>query len=299
MISKDMIFALGREHIAYIEDIPLSRHSSFRIGGVGELGVFPKSREELILCLSRAWRCQTPFYVIGKGSNILFGDGRLRGIFIFTERLSGIEIKDGHINAESGATLAAAAARAAEHSLTGLEFARGIPGSIGGAVFMNAGAFGGQMSDVVAASTAFNCESGELLSLSEHEFSYRESIYINDPRLICISAELKLSEGDPAEIAEKMRDLSERRRQKQPLELPSAGSYFKRPEGSFAGKLIEDCGLKGLRVGSAAVSEKHAGFIVNLGSATASEVLELESRVIDAVYKKFGVILEREVRVIR
>ena len=187
---------------------------------------------------------------------------------------------------------------AANASLSGLEFARGIPASVGGAVFMNAGAYGGQMSDIVAYTTALDTESGEIIQLTEHSFSYRESIYMKNPALVCLGAELRLRSGDSREINEKMREYTAKRREKQPLEFPSAGSYFKRPEGYFAGKLIEDCGLKGLCVGGAAVSEKHAGFLINLGSATAADVLELEKRVIDTVYEKFGVTLEREVRVI-
>ncbi len=299
MIPREFYSTLDRERISYIKDLPLSRYSSFRIGGEGEIGIFPKDKSELIFCLSEAKKYSLPCRILGKGSNILFGDGYIDGVFIFTEKLCNIEINGTCIYAEAGATLASVSAKAAEAGLSGLEFARGIPGSVGGAVFMNAGAYGGQMSDIITRTEAVSQASGDLLRITGHAFSYRESIYTHTPELVCLSAKLKLSRGNTDEINEKMCALAEQRRQKQPLDTPSCGSYFKRPTGHFAGKLIEDCGLKGLRVGNAAVSEKHAGFIVNLGGATAHDVLELEKAVIDTVFKKFGVMLEREVRVIQ
>ncbi len=299
MIPYEFYSVLDGAGAAYKKNIPLAPHSSFRIGGNGEIGVFPKNAEQLALCLSAARRYGLKCYVIGKGSNILFGDRLIEGVFVFTEELDRIEISGECVYAEAGASLASLSARAADASLSGLEFARGIPGSVGGAVFMNAGAYGGQMSDIITSTTALNTESGEITKINEHLFSYRESIYMKDPALVCLSAELRLRSGESREIIEKMREYTAKRREKQPLEFPSAGSYFKRPEGYFAGKLIEDCGLKGLCVGGAAVSEKHAGFVINLGNATATDVLELEKRVIDTVYEKFGVTLEREVRVIK
>ncbi len=298
MIPNEFYLVLNRAKAEYQKNIPLAPRSSFRIGGSGEVGVFPKSAEELSLCLSAARRYGLKYHVIGKGSNLLFGDRLIEGVFIFTEKLDKAEINGEYINAEAGVSLPSLSAMAANASLSGLEFARGIPASVGGAVFMNAGAYGGQMSDIVAYTTALDTESGEIIQLTEHSFSYRESIYMKNSALVCLSARLCLDHGDKAEIGEKMREYTAKRREKQPLEFPSAGSYFKRPEGYFAGKLIEDCGLKGLCVGGAAVSEKHAGFVINLGNATAADVLELEKRVIDTVYEKFGVTLEREVRVI-
>lgn len=299
MIPCEFYSVLDGAGAAYKKNIFLAPHSSFGIGGCGEVGIFPKNIEELTACISDAMRYEIKYRVIGKGSNILFGDGFIDGAFIFTEALDRVEINGEYVYAQAGASLASLSARAADASLSGLEFARGIPGSVGGAVFMNAGAYGGQMSDIITSTTALNVESGEIIKITDHGFSYRESIYIKDPSLICLSAELLLRCGDKDEIKEKMREYTAKRREKQPLEFPSAGSYFKRPEGYFAGKLIEDCGLKGFCVGGAAVSEKHAGFVINLGNATASDVLELEKRVIDTVYKKFGVILGREVRVIK
>lgn len=279
-------------------DIPLSTYSSFRIGGVGELGVFPGSVEELIFCISELRTAGLEYRIIGKGSNILFLDGALSGAFIFTEGLCNISVEDTTIRAEAGASLAAISAKAAESSLCGLEFARGIPGSVGGAVYMNAGAYGGQMSDVVISTLCYDTKSGELRTVTDHGFSYRRSVYEQDSSLVCLCANISLERGDKNGIYEKMRSFAASRKEKQPLEFPSAGSYFKRPEGHFAGKLIEDCGLKGLSVGGAEVSQKHAGFIINRGEATAADVLALEKKVIDAVFEKFGVRLEREVRII-
>ena len=279
-------------------DIPLSTYSSFRIGGVGELGVFPRSSEELIFCISELRAAGLEYRIIGKGSNILFLDGVLSGAFIFTEGLCSISVEDTTIRAEAGASLAALSTRAAESSLCGLEFAKGIPGSVGGAVYMNAGAYGGQMSDVVISTLCYDTKSGDLRTVTDHGFSYRRSIYEKDPDLVCLCASIRLERGDRDEIYEKMRSFAASRKEKQPLEYPSAGSYFKRPEGHFAGKLIEDCGLKGFSVGGAQVSEKHAGFIINRGGATAADVLELERKVSEIVFEKFGVRLEREVRVI-
>ena len=280
-------------------DVPLYAHSSFRIGGTGELGVFPKNTEELSAAALAIKKSGKKLYVIGNGSNILFGDGEIEGAFIFMGGLSAVRTEGVEVFADAGASLSSIATAAADAGLCGLEFAKGIPGSLGGAVFMNAGAYGGQMSDVVISSVALNTESGELITLTDHGFSYRDSIYMRREELVCVSARMKLEEGSRDGIKEKMRAFAVQRREKQPLEYPSAGSYFKRPEGHFAGKLIEDCGLKGLRVGGACVSEKHAGFIINLGGATAADVLELEEKVRDTVCKQFGVTLEREVRVIK
>ena len=279
-------------------NIDLSSHSSLRVGGKGELGIFPKNASELVLCLSETAGSGLEYQIIGNGSNILFLDGRLSGVFLFTEGLREISIDGTTLRAEAGALLSTLATRAAEASLCGLEFAKGIPGSLGGGVFMNAGAYGGQLSDVVVSTLCYDTEAGTTRILTDHSFSYRSSIYEMNTKLVCLSAELKLSEGNRDEIYARMRELAEARRQKQPLEFPSAGSYFKRPEGYFAGKLIEDAGLKGILVGGAAVSEKHAGFIINRGGATASDILELEKRIVETVYEKFGVRLEREVRVI-
>ncbi len=286
----------------YIEckqNIPLSEYSSFRIGGVGEIGIFPKTREELAKCISVLKEKGKAYRIIGNGSNILFGDGNIEGAFIFTEKLKDISLNGNKIFAEAGASLSALASLAAENQLTGLEFAKGIPGSVGGGAYMNAGAYGGALSDIVEYSIALDVQNGSFLKIYDHGFGYRKSIYMENSDLVCVGVGFSLSEGDKTEINEKMKAFAISRREKQPLNLPSCGSYFKRPEGSFAGKLIEDAGLKGYRIGDAAVSEKHAGFIVNLGNATAEDVLRLEEYVKERVFSLFGVELEREVRVIK
>lgn len=298
-MSERLYTTLSNSGILCVKDIPLSQRSSFRVGGFGELGIFPKSAEELKYCLSMVVCAGISYHVIGNGSNILFRDGRLSGAFVFTESLRSIRIEGEALYAEAGAPLSSVAAKAAEASLGGLEFARGIPGSLGGAVFMNAGAYGGQMSDVTVSTEAYDVDTGKTVTLTDHGFDYRKSRYMENTSLICLCAELKLARGNREEINEKMRELSVSRRQKQPLEYPSAGSYFKRPEGHFAGKLIEDCGLKGERVGDAEVSVKHAGFIINRGSATAEDILALEDKIKEKVMSRFGVELEREVRLIR
>ena len=295
---NDLIKSLKEKNVECVRELPLSPHSTFRTGGVAELGVFPTSVEELVFCLSEANKRALPYYVLGNGSNVLFRDGELSGVFIFVRGLHSISIDKNIITAEAGATLSSLAGAAADASLCGLEFAKSIPGCVGGALFMNAGAYGGQISDVVISSTCYDVKNKKILTLTDHGFGYRESIYEKDRSLVCLSAKFRLTEGNTQEIHEKMREFADKRRRSQPLEFPSCGSYFKRPEGHFAGKLIEDCGLKGLTVGGASVSEKHAGFIINRDNATASDILELEKKVIAAVYEKFGVKLEREVRVI-
>lgn len=297
MIPEQLYSILENSGIYFEKNIPLRDHSTFRIGGVGELAIFPSTAKELILAISVCKELDIPCRIIGKGSNLLFSDGHLSGAFIFTERLSKITVENNLITAEAGASLAALSSKAAENSLTGLEFAKGIPGSVGGAVYMNAGAYGGEISSTLVSSIAYDTETNTLVTLSnaDHDYSYRHSIYMKK-NLICVSATFSLENGDKTEIENKMKDYAKQRREKQPLDLPSAGSYFKRPEGHFAGKLIEDCGLKGLSVGGAAVSEKHAGFIVNLGNATADDVLTLEEKIKKAVKEKYGVTLSREVR---
>ena len=297
MIPEQIFSILNDNNVEYKKGVSLREHSTFRIGGVGELGIFPASGNKLSVALQACKSENIPFRIIGKGSNLLFSDGITQGAFIFTERMTGITVSNELITAEAGASLAALSSKAAENSLEGLEFAKGIPGSVGGAVYMNAGAYGGEISQSLVSSVAYNTETGKtiVLSADEHNFAYRHSIYMENP-LVCLEATFRLEAGDKTEIESKMREYAHLRREKQPLEFPSAGSYFKRPEGHFAGKLIEDCGLKGLSVGDAAVSEKHAGFIVNLGNATAEDVLTLEEKIKKAVHEKYGVTLEREVR---
>ncbi len=287
-----MLEGLG---IRTVADLSLSQVCTFRVGGVGALGIYPNSEQELCAAVACLQEQGMDFEVIGKGSNLFFGDGRLERALILTKGLSRVEEQGTVLHAEAGVTLATLATLAADRGLSGLTFARGIPGSLGGAIFMNAGAYGSSMEEVVRSSRALNRVSREVEVITDHHFGYRHSIYMERPELICLSAELALTEGNTEEIYAQMNELAAKRRASQPLEYPSGGSYFKRPEGFFAGKLIEDAGLKGVSVGGAQVSEKHAGFVINRGGATAADLLALEELVRRRVRECFGVTLEREV----
>ena len=296
--TERIIEALAATGIEYAADSLVAARSSFKIGGCAALAVFPKSERELADALSlidgEGVRCE----IIGNASNLLFAFDYFDGALIFTSGLGGISVDGNKIFCGAGASLTHLSSVAAEHSLTGLEFAYGIPALVGGAVYMNAGAYGGAVSDVIEYSIAYNRKSGRVYRLYDCDFFYRHSKYMSDPSLVCLGAVFALPYGNEAEIKEKMAQNMASRKANQPLEYPSAGSYFKRPEGHFAGKLIEDCGLKGLSVGGAQVSEKHAGFIINRGGATYSDVLALEEKIKEKVFSEFGVELEREVRVI-
>ena len=282
-------------------DEPMSRHTSFRIGGPARRMAFPASGEQLVLLLAEAERLGARPLVIGNGTNLLCPDAGLDRLVIDTSAaLNRVESAGPDtVTAEAGASLARAADFACRQGLAGLEFAHGIPGTVGGAVTMNAGAYGGEMRQVVQAVTVLFPEEGiRTLSGGDLAFGYRRSFLTDRPDAVVLRAVFRLAPGDPDEIRQQMRELMERRRASQPLDLPSAGSTFKRPEGYFAGTLIDQCGLKGLTVGGAQVSEKHAGFIVNRGGATSADVRELirqvQARVLDAT----GVRLEPEVRII-
>ncbi len=282
-------------------DEPMSRHTSFRIGGPARRMAFPASGEQLVLLLAEAERLGARPLVIGNGTNLLCPDAGLDRLVIDTSAaLNRVESAGPDtVTAEAGASLARAADFACRQGLAGLEFAHGIPGTVGGAVCMNAGAYGGEMRQVVQAVTVLFPEEGiRTLSGGDLAFGYRRSFLTDRPDAVVLRAVFRLAPGDPDEIRQQMRELMERRRASQPLDLPSAGSTFKRPEGYFAGTLIDQCGLKGLTVGGAQVSEKHAGFIVNRGGATSADVRELirqvQARVLDAT----GVRLEPEVRII-
>ncbi|MBO5939366.1 MAG: UDP-N-acetylmuramate dehydrogenase [Clostridia bacterium] len=289
---------LEEKSIRYERDVSLKTLSSFRIGGIAPLVIYPKEIGELIESILLLHGMSVPHEVIGNGSNLLFGDGRLARALVVTKDLCGINCDGTTVTAECGVSLSRLASFAAERGLSGLEFAKGIPGTVGGAVFMNAGAYGGEMSAIVENALVLDVAEGELFTLEDHAFGYRKSIYMECPEWICLAVNLNLFVGDREEIEAKMKEFAQSRREKQPLEYPSAGSYFKRPEGNFAGKLIEDAGLKGMRIGGAAVSEKHAGFLINLGNATAEDMLSLEAKVCEEVASRFGVTLEREVRFI-
>ena len=283
-------------------DEPMSRHTSFRIGGPARRMAFPERGEQLVLLLDAAERLGARPLVIGNGTNLLAPDEGLDRLVIDTTAgLDRLEagVAFGTITAEAGVSLARLADFACRQGLTGLEFAHGIPGSVGGGVCMNAGAYGGEMAQVVCEATVLFPEGGvRKLAGAELDFGYRHSLLTDRPDAVVLSAVFRLEPGDPAAIRARMRELMERRRASQPLDLPSAGSTFKRPEGHFAGTLIDQCGLKELAVGGAQVSGKHAGFVVNRGGATAADVRELIEKVQAAVLEQTGVRLEPEVKII-
>jgi len=283
-------------------NLPMSEYSTFKVGGKADLSFFPSTIEELVYALDVSKEMQVDYTVLGNGSNILVSDKGIRGLTVIVGKdFSGIRLESSNvISADAGAMLSGVSKFAASKSLTGMEFAAGIPGTIGGAIYMNAGAYDGCMADIVLRTKGYNPGTGEIFTIEgslSHNFAYRKSFYI-DSKSIVLNIWLELKTGDPIEINKKMNDFSSRRINSQPLDLPSAGSTFKRPPGYFAGKLIEDSGLKGYRIGGAVVCEKHAGFIVNDKNATADDVYKLILHVQNEVKKNFNVELETEVRVL-
>ena len=280
---------------------PMSRYTSFRIGGPAPLLIFPANTDQVRKVLGLATVCGKEAAVVGKGTNLLVKDeGLNRPVIRMTEMRSLRFLDDTTVEAQAGITLAALATAAWRAGLTGLEFAHGIPGTLGGAVMMNAGAYDGEMKQVIRSVTAISTKPPYALrtfTAEECEFGYRHSVF-EDSEWLVLSAVISLKKGDAAEIRAKMDELAARRKQSQPLEYASAGSTFKRPEGYFAGTLIDQSGLKGLRCGDAQVSEKHAGFVINTGNATAAQVLELIEQVRQEVQQKHGVLLEPEVRLL-
>ena len=285
----------GNENV--LADEPMARHTTFRIGGPADYFVMPEKKEEILGIIRLCREESVPYYIIGNGSNLLVGDRGVRGVVIqIFRRMSGVRAEGDRLYVQAGTLLSKAAAAAYESSLTGLEFASGIPGTLGGALRMNAGAYGGEMKMVTESADVLTPE-GEVLTLSAEELGmdYRTSV-IAKKDYVALSAVLQLKNGNREEIRAVMDDLKRRRTEKQPLEYGSAGSTFKRPKGYFAGKLIDDAGLRGFRVGDAQVSEKHCGFVINRGNATAAEVVELMERVAARVEKLTGVRLEPEVK---
>ncbi len=284
-----------------LEQEPLSAHTTFRIGGPASFYMIPENAEEIREGIHFAKEREFPFITIGRGSNMLFPDEGYHGVVIeIGSGMNEIEYSGaGKIRAQAGALLSAIASEAARHSLTGFEFAGGIPGTLGGAVVMNAGAYGGEIKDCIVSARVMDSAGNEsTLSREQLELGYRTSVIQSRGDLV-LEAEFQFETGDPREIRERMKELNAKRREKQPLEFASAGSTFKRPEGHFAGKLIEDAGLRGYRVGDAQVSEKHCGFVVNRGHATAKEVLAVICDVQKKVLESSGVKLEPEVKIIR
>lgn len=277
----------------------LSKHTSFRIGGEAEVIAFPKSREELSRLIKTSALLDVKPVILGAGTNVLAPDGGVCGLIIcLKDCLDGMErISDTKIRIMGGVTMTRAAVFACNLGLSGLEFAHGIPGTVGGGVYMNAGAYGGEICQVCTGVEVMDLQ-GECRTLSNEEmaFSYRHSV-LEDEFSIVVSAEFSLEERDPERIREQMKELMRKRSASQPLDKPSAGSAFKRPVGGYAAALIDEAGLKGYRVGDAAISEKHAGFAVNLGSATAADVQALLAQVSQIVYEHSGIRLEPEVRI--
>lgn len=280
-----------------LENEPLARHTTFRVGGPADVLFLPESAEELRQAMELAREAGEECLVIGNGSNLLVRDGGVRGLVIkLAGPMSGVSVEGTAIRAQAGASLSQVSRAALQASLTGLEFASGIPGSLGGALAMNAGAYGGELSQVVREAMVLMDGRVQTLSREELAMGYRTTRVLREGGIV-LSAVLDLKEGDASQIAETMDELNRRRREKQPLSFPSAGSTFKRPEGYFAGALIEQAGLKGYAIGGAQVSEKHAGFLINRGGATASDLLRLIEYVQERVYAQSGVRLETEVRI--
>lgn len=277
---------------------PMKKHTTFRVGGPADVLVQPdETALAAILALCRQY--YVPYSFIGNGSNLLVGDKGIRGVVIeMTDPMGNIEVHGTKITAQAGAMLSKIANTAASNGLGGMEFAAGIPGSVGGAVVMNAGAYGGEMKDIIERVYVLD-ENGARLELDRDalDFGYRHSC-IPDKKYIVTKVVLELVPRDEAEIRSEMKELNEKRAEKQPLQYPSAGSTFKRPEGYFAGKLIMDAGLRGYQVGGAQVSEKHCGFVINKGDATAADICQLMQDVSDKVHAQFGVVLEPEVKMI-
>lgn len=282
------------------QDEPLSRHCSFRIGGAARRMAFPKNGEQLILLQAFAEECGARMVLLGRGSNVLFPDSGLDALVISTEKMDEItNPEEGLYIARAGATLTRLALQACRDGYTGLEFAHGIPGSVGGGVCMNAGAYDGELRQVIEwVEVLFPNEGVRRVSNEDMDFGYRHSLLSDRPDAVVLSAAFRLEKGDSAAIRAKMDDLMARRKASQPLEFPSAGSTFKRPTGHFAGRLIEDADCKGLTIGGAQVSEKHAGFVINCGGATGEDVRNLIAEVQHRVYERSGVQLEPEVRII-
>lgn len=294
-IRNKFIQALGAERVIF--DEPMSKHTTFRIGGPADVFAMPETYEQIGEILKLCKAEGLPFFVLGNGSNLLVSDKGYRGVIIQMDRnMQEIRLEGNTIRACAGALLSSIAVAARNASLTGFEFAGGIPGTLGGACVMNAGAYGGEMKDVLKEVMVMTRD-GEVLTLPAEklEMGYRTSI-IKKMGYLVLEAVISLEKGDEEAIRDRMKELSDLRTQKQPLDLPSAGSTFKRPEGYFAGKLIMDSGLRGCRIGGAQVSEKHCGFVVNADGATAGDVRALMDHVIQVVKEKHGVTLEPEVK---
>ncbi len=294
-IIQNIISLAGETNVKLNE--PMSKHTTFKIGGAADIFVTPETKEALLEIIGYCKAENIPVTVVGNGSNLLVSDNGIDGVVICTEKINYVILEDDIITSGAGVFLAVVANTAAKMSLAGLEFAAGIPGTVGGGTFMNAGAYGGELKDVIETVTALDNDGNvKVFKNADCGFGYRTSIFGGG--YVILEVTFRLKKGNKEEILDTMKDLAGRRRDKQPLEYPSAGSTFKRPEGYFAGKLIEDAGLKGYAIGGAEVSEKHSGFVINKGGATAKDVLDLVDYIKMQVKEKFGVTLQEEIKLI-
>ncbi|MBR2973461.1 MAG: UDP-N-acetylmuramate dehydrogenase [Clostridia bacterium] len=294
-IIQKIISLAGETNVKLNE--PMHKHTTFKIGGPADIFVTPETKEALLELIGFCKTENIPVTVVGNGSNMLVSDDGIDGVVICTEKINYVNLEKDVITSGAGAFLAVVANTAARESLSGLEFAAGIPGTVGGGTFMNAGAYGGELKDVIETVTALDSDGNvKVFKSAECGFGYRTSIFGGG--YVILEVTFRLKKGNKEEILDTMKDLSQRRRDKQPLEYPSAGSTFKRPEGYFAGKLIEDANLKGYTIGGAQVSEKHSGFVINKGGATAQDVLELVEHIKKQVKEQSGVDLQEEIKLI-
>lgn len=292
---NQLINCIDEERV--LVDEPMKKHTTFRVGGNADYFVMPQNAEEVKKIVALCKDVEVPYYILGNGSNLLVGDRGYRGVIIqIYKAMNDIQIEGDRVKAQAGALLSRVGTATLEAELTGFEFAAGIPGTVGGAVFMNAGAYGGEMKDIIVNATVLT-QDGDIITINKEdlELGYRTSV-IAKKGYVVLEAEYQLQKGDKEAIRARMDELKCQRVTKQPLEYPSAGSTFKRPEGYFAGKLIQDAGLRGFQVGGAQVSEKHCGFVINKDQATAADIRELMRQVSDKVMQEFGVKLEPEVK---
>ena len=295
---------LSKDGIAYTNGESLASHTTLRVGGAAAVSILPRTEGEALSALAHVSSVGIPLFVIGGGSNLLAPDAGFLGAVLLTRSLSHIEVEreengDATVTVGAGVLLSTLSRVAEREGLTGAEFLYGIPGTVGGAVVMNAGAYGGEIAEILVSSRYVDAANPSTIferTLAEHSYGYRQSVYLCSPQEVVLSATIRLRAGDREVISREMARLLAQRREKQPLEYPSAGSFFKRPVGAFAGKLIEDCGLKGYRIGGAEVSEKHAGFLVNRGGATEADFRALAAYVREVVLRETGYLLESEVR---
>lgn len=294
----DLYESFKNECTCFVDE-PMSKHTTFKVGGKADIILFPKSEEQIQKIILECKNNNVRWQVIGNGSNLLVKDDGVRGaVMVVGSDMNNVFFENGLLVAQAGASLSSVCMNALNQSLGGLEFAWGIPGNVGGAIFMNAGAYGGEMKQVLQSVTIYADGAIQTLPVDALELSYRHSIFMDHPDWIVLSATFKLTKGDHEQIIAQMSDLNARRREKQPLQYPSSGSFFKRPEGHFAGALIEQANLKGFTIGGAQVSQLHAGFVINIGNATADDIYQLMKHVQKTVFDIFSVELHPEVRLI-